>query len=283
MDSEQIEVFSPAKINLFLRVDGKRPDGYHEIFSLMCPVALFDKVTLVPGCGEVSVSCDDPDVPEDETNLAYRAAALFFKKAGINKGASISIKKNIPVAGGLGGGSGNAAAVLTALNDRFGNPFCAGELMAMGLSIGADVPFFILGKPALASGIGEKLKRYDNLTPYKIVLINPMVTISTAYVYKNLDLGLTNCKKKLIKFDFEQNFDAASHLCNDLETVAASECSDIGKAREMLLKEGAIGALMSGSGPTVFGLFPDIASARRAELHLSENSGWKIILTEMIV
>lgn len=279
----KIRILSPAKINLFLRVDGKRPDGYHDIFSLMCPVALFDRLTLVTGGREISVSCGHPEVPEDETNLAFRAASLFLDKAGKTDGVRISIEKNIPVAGGLGGGSGNAAVVLTALNDHYDRPFHTGELMDMGLSIGADVPFFILGKPALASGVGEKLTKYGGLVPWKIVLVNPMITISTADIYKKLDLGLTNCKKKLINFDFEKNFDANRHLCNDLETVAASKCSDIGKAREALLKEGAAGALMSGSGPTVFGLFPDTSSARRAKERLSDNRGWKVFLTEIIL
>lgn len=278
-----MEMLSPAKINLFLQIKGKRADGYHDIHSLFCPVSLYDRVSVRPVAGGTSVSCPHPDVPEDETNLACRAAALFFQDRKIDSGAKITLDKKIPVAAGLGGGSSNAAAVMKALNRHFGSPLDSGGLMALGASLGADVPFFILGKPALASGIGTELSPYTRLKPLQILLVNPGIALSTAEVYKNFDFGLTKGEKKFINFDFDMDFDADTHLRNDLESVAVSRCDDIDRIKEALLNHGAIGASMSGSGPTVFGIFQDIETARAAKHGLSEHAGWKVFLAKTIV
>ena len=153
-----MKILSPAKINLFLQITGRRNDGYHDLVTLMCCVGLYDTVSLVFGAKETTVACDHPNVPEDETNLAFGAASLFLKALNKNEGVKIFIQKQIPVAAGLGGGSSNAAAVFLGLNRYYGYPFSTEELMSMGLSIGADVPFFIFQRPAIASGIGEKLE-----------------------------------------------------------------------------------------------------------------------------
>jgi 4-diphosphocytidyl-2-C-methyl-D-erythritol kinase len=278
-----MKIFSPAKINLFIYIKGKRKDGYHDLVSLMCCIGLYDKVSLSFGVRETNVSCVHPNVPEDETNLAFGAASLFLKGLNKNEGVGINIEKNIPVAAGLGGGSSNAASVLLGLNHYYDYPFSIDELMSMGLSIGADVPFFIFKKPAIASGIGEKLEAYHGLVNYKILLVFPGFSISTADVYKSLNLGLTKCKKKLKHlFSNTQYFDPEYHLCNDLETVAASKYPGISEAKTAILNQGAIGALMSGSGPTVFGLFSDSEKAKVASLTLSQNNKWHIYLTDMI-
>jgi 4-diphosphocytidyl-2-C-methyl-D-erythritol kinase len=285
-----MKILSPAKINIFLHVTGRRPDGYHNLFTLMCPIGLYDEVSLETDLEALSVVCSNPDVPDDETNLAYRAARHFLQQFASrhsmpqNSGLKISIKKRIPVAAGLGGGSSNAAAVLHGINHFFGNPFSVQELMAMGLDIGADVPFFLFGRPAVATGIGEVLEPFPNLNPYAVLLIYPGIAVSTAEVYKNLDLGLTNCEKKLKEVLLKHEaYDAAQHSCNDLESFTLSRYPEIRAAKKSLLNQGAVAALMSGSGSSVFGLFDDLQAASSAKHHLGEKKTWKLFLTEMIV
>lgn len=278
-----MDVLSPAKINLFLHVTGKRPDGYHELMTLMCPVSLCDTLTLSFSGEGLRVSCSHPEVPEDETNLVYQAADLFFRESGRAHPLSISITKRIPVGAGLGGGSSNAATVLTALNQRREKPIPMERLMEMGLSLGADVPFFLLQRPALATGIGEKLEPCETIPPFRVLLIGFDFSVSTARIYKNLNLGLTKCKKMHKNLFFKiQGPDVVHYLCNDLETVTVALHPEIEAAKTALLDQGADGALMSGSGPTVFGLFADEAKARKAESVLGARDGWTPMLVEML-
>ncbi len=276
-----MRILSPAKINLFLHVSGKRPDGYHDIVSLMCCVSLYDIISFDFGGGIASVTCTDPEIPCDERNHALKAAYLFFRKFRQNEGVRIHIEKNIPAGAGLGGGSSNAAAVLSGLNRWFGNPFPVEEIMAMGLEIGADVPFFLYKKPALATGIGEKLEEYPLKLPYKILIVFPGFGVLTKEVYNNLNLRLTNCKNNLRESAFIQQFDAKL-LCNDLESAVISKYPEINEAKEAILKQGAAGVLMSGSGASVFGLFPDNDSAINAGTVLSQNRRWRVFVVDAI-
>ena len=286
-----LRVFSPAKINLFLHVTGRRPDGYHDLYSLMCPVSLFDTLLLTfqnEGLRRnqaVRLTCDHPEVPSDETNLACRAAALFLDRLKSNDSVHIALEKRIPVAAGLGGGSSNAATVLTALNRRAGYPFSTQSLMEMGRSLGADVPFFIMNRPAIAEGIGERLTVYDGLRPFFLLLIGFPFGVSTADVYKNLNLGLTNCKKANTSFPLEkgQDFDILRYLYNDLETVTIHQFPEIDAAKTALVNHGSVGALMSGSGPTVFGLFETAEERTHALRSLSTSKDWKMYSAELIV
>ncbi|MGE0085153.1 MAG: 4-(cytidine 5'-diphospho)-2-C-methyl-D-erythritol kinase [Desulfococcaceae bacterium] len=280
-----MKVLSPAKVNLFLQVTGKRPDGYHDLLSLMCPVSLYDILTLDFDRPEMKISCSHPDVPPDGSNLAWRAAELFFDRAGISGCVHISIEKQIPVAGGLGGGSSNAASVLLALNRHYGFTFDSASLSEMGLSLGADVPFFLFQGPALATGIGERLVPWKNFPALKILLISFDFSVSTAMVYKNLNLGLTKCKKIIKDTPFEKyRFDPALHLCNDLETVTASVYPVIYEAKKALVDCGAEGSLMSGSGPTVFGLFSDAKKAEYACVSISEQyyGRWRVYPADLL-
>lgn len=278
-----MKILCPAKVNLFLQIIGKRRDGYHNLVTLMCCIGLYDTVSLTFGAKDITVSCDHPLVPEDNKNLAWVAAHLFFRTLKKNEGVTICIHKQIPVAAGLGGGSSNAAAVFLGLNRFYGYPFSKEELMSMGLSIGADVPFFIFQKPAIASGIGEKLEPYQGLKNLKILLVFPGFSVSTAEVYKKLNLGLTKCKKKLKSFPLnKQHFDPRCHLCNDLEAVTASEYPVINSVKTALLNHGALGALMAGSGPTIFGLFSDSDEASKARHALSCIDKWQLHLADMI-
>ena len=278
-----MKILSPAKINLFLQVTGKRADGYHDLFSLMCCVSLYDTIQLRFGGKGIEIESAHPQVPLDKTNLAHKAAELFYKKLGVQGGVKITIEKNIPVAAGLGGGSSNAASVLEGLNRFHSHPFPRERLMSMGLRLGADVPFFLFETPALASGIGEKLEAYPDLPKFHVVLVNPGFAVSTAEVFQNLNLGLTKCKKKLKKPSFRKTgYDVSRHLCNDLEAVTASRYPAIRSVKKQLLEQGALGALMSGSGPTVFGLFSDPEKAAAARREFCGNGLWRSFLVETV-
>jgi 4-diphosphocytidyl-2-C-methyl-D-erythritol kinase len=236
----------------------------------------------------ICVRCAHPDVPENESNLAHRAAKLFFKRLGTcrsnpTKGVNISITKNIPVAAGLGGGSSNAATVLAGMNRHFSTPFSTDVLEEMGLAIGADVPFFIRGVPAVATGVGEVLNPVESLPPFYVLLVNPGVPVSTSEVYKNLNLGLTNSPKINKEAFFRvRNIDPVRYLWNDLEKVTASKFPVIQTIKEALLANGAEGALMTGSGPTVFGFFYDVKLAQQASHALSRQENWRLFLAEAI-
>ncbi|MEJ2641957.1 MAG: 4-(cytidine 5'-diphospho)-2-C-methyl-D-erythritol kinase [Desulfosarcinaceae bacterium] len=287
-----LPLLAPAKINLYLRVLSRRPDGYHEIESLFCPVGLYDRLQLTPDDG-ISISCDAAHVPSDEHNLAHRAAICFFEAlerterrqedAGI-QGVHIDLEKQIPVGAGLGGGSSDAASVLKGLNQIFGGPFDDDRLRALALTLGADVPFFIAPRTAIATGIGERLEYFTNLPKYWAIIIFPNIHIATAEVYKKLKLRLTKHQKEISNFHFTgQQFDARRHLVNDLETVTERHYPEIKAAKSMLRQKGALGALMSGSGSSVFGLFSAEQKARQAMAALPSRQGWRYYLAPLLV
>lgn len=262
-----LKILSPAKVNLFLRVLGKRPDGYHDIYSLMQPVSLYDEIEIEAGKGGggISVSSDNPALPTGPENLAHRAASAFFKRTGKATPVSIHIKKRIPVGAGLGGGSSNAASVLMGLNELTGAGLDEAALMEFGSSLGSDVPFFILKSAALAAGRGTELERV-RVSEFGYILVNPGYHVSTAWVYGNLDLTkkIENNKLTYSVESLGQDFDAGSLLYNDLEPVTLKKHPDLLEYKSILVNNGALGALMSGSGPTVFGLYRDWESAQKA-------------------
>jgi len=283
-----MKILSPAKINLFLHVRGKRPDGYHELLSLMCRISLFDEISLQFGKGQgTEITCAHPKIPIGSNNLACRAANLFQCELGSEQRIRIHLKKNIPVAAGLGGGSSNAASVLMALNAYHGHPFSREMLMKIGLQLGADVPFFIFQKPAIATGIGEKLAAFEGNLPYHILLLYMGVEVSTAETYQNLNLGLTKDEKKPTSSNLKlKRFDPAQDLINDLERVTIQKYPEIRLAKEKMVECGAIGALMSGSGSAVFGLFYNAETAKTARHTLNSNKAhknWQLFLADPIL
>lgn len=259
-------VLSPAKINLLLKVLRKREDGYHEIFSVMQPVTLYDNITIEAEDGEgITIDCRNADIPTDPSNLAHRAARLFLEKTGLKKHIKIVIDKRIPVGAGLGGGSSNAATVLMSLNSMLNAGLSEDELRGMGAALGSDVPFFILKGPAVATGRGEVLKRVS-LPECHYILINPGFHVSTPWVYGNLGLTKKN-EDNILSYScdaIEECGDISKMLANDLETVTAVRHPEVLRLKNLLMESGAAGALMSGSGPTVFGLFVDNGRARAA-------------------
>lgn len=282
-----MEILAPAKINLFLEVLRRRQDGYHELRTLMCCIGLFDTLSLSFGGKANEISCDHPDVPGNESNLALKAAELFNRQLASDdhihpRMVSIQLAKRIPAGAGLGGGSSDAAAVLVQLNKEYNQPFSTTQLQNMALKLGADVPFFIEQRPAIASGIGERLEPFAGLAPWGVVVIYPGFAVSTAQVFENLNLRLTNCEKKLRYSPFNRGkFDPARHMCNDLETVAVRRFPIIDLIKKKLLNQGAIGALMTGSGSAVFGLFADALAARSAAKHLQAQPEWQIFAGEL--
>lgn len=265
---------SPAKINLCLAVLGRRPDGYHDVEMLMQMVGLYDEVTVAEGGEGVRVECDDAAVPAGEKNIAWKAATEMLKAAGRKAGLSVVIKKRIPVAAGLGGGSGNAAAVLAAANNLLGAGLGQKQLSDVGARIGMDVPFFFHGPTAIARGRGEMLVSLPPLPQFWVLLVNPGFETSTAWVYKNLNLRLTK-KVDCTKIARLTVRNIAESLHNDLETVTAAAHAVIGRIEAALMTRGALGVRMSGSGPTVFGVFETEAACRTAADGLSQE-GWRV-------
>jgi len=275
---------SPAKINLFLRVVGKLPTGYHELVTLLCRVDLCDTLTLSFDQPTISVRCTHPEVPQGPTNLAYKAAALFFEALSRREGVAIFIEKLIPVAAGLGGGSSNAAAVFMGLNQHYGFPFNTKDLMDMGVKVGADVPFFLLRHTAVARGIGEDLEPFDGMPPWSAVLVCPKCQISTAWVYEHLNLRLTNCEENYNVFPFLEDLSKLKDfLCNDLEQVTVGQFPEINTIKTALLDLGAEGALMSGSGPAVFALFQDPQQASLAFKRIEQQGRWDVFLVKLLL
>lgn len=287
---------SHAKINLFLHVTGKRPDGFHDLVSLMSKIGVADAMTFrfneTPG---IEVSCDSPQVPGDETNLASRAADLFFKWCENTRnrvrmpGMHIHIRKTIPVGGGLGGGSSNAATVLATLNARYDGLFSLRQLMEMGRQLGADVPFFLHGGPALATGVGETLIQGPDLVPRYVVLGDPGIPVSTARVFQSHDFRLTSGSKYTIKaasniLSAGQDVDIRPYLHNDLEPVTFRLYPEIRIARDQMTDLLQNPVIMTGSGGTLFSLFSDEKSAARAHALLCEHWAGKnrqVFLTEL--
>ncbi len=269
MEDIMVTLNCNAKINLSLDVVGKRPDGYHNIELIFLEIPLWDEVTVtLREDGIINLSCDDKTLPTDEKNIAYKAAKAFFLEYGENLGCDISLKKNIPHGAGLAGGSADAAGVLKGLNSLLSSPFSQEKLMEIGVKLGADVPFCIMGGCAFAEGIGEVLTPLPKPQGLYYLLIKPEDSISTAYVYQNLDLNKKpeNMDMKLVIKSIKDNDKEAlfKYSGNIMEDVTANKCPVIYEIKDLLVENGAKKALMSGSGTTVFGIFDDKAIAKRA-------------------
>jgi 4-diphosphocytidyl-2-C-methyl-D-erythritol kinase len=262
---------APAKLNLRLKVTGRRTDGYHELVSIMIPVSLFDSLEVaVADHGRINLTCRGFSVPGDENNLVVRAASLFMTQAGIEKGLEIRLTKRIPVAAGMGGGSSDAAATLLVLNTVWAGALSPEALHDLGRQIGADVPFFLYGKPALARGIGDILEPLGDWPDWCYIIVTPPVQISTPWVYGNFQLKkLTRDELEYIKIVLGSHaVNISQFLENDLETVTSATFPIIDTIKKALIEAGAEGALMTGSGPSVFGVFRSLKEAESARKNL---------------
>jgi len=265
---------APAKVNFRLDVLKRRADGFHELRMLMQRISLYDEVAIkvVPAPG-IRVMTDSADLPDGPGNIAWRAAAALLQRAGCDAGIEISITKRIPLAAGLGGGSSNAASTLLGVNELLGLGFTTDELMTTGLQLGADVPFFLFGKAAIAEGVGEKLTEVAGLPQVPLVVVNPGIHVATAWVYQNLMLTTEKVAAK-IPLLYESAADLCGILSNDLEAVTINRFPVIREIKDQLMVAGALGALMSGSGSSVFALFDDTGTAAAAAEQLARTRGW---------
>lgn len=270
---KSITLKAPAKINLILDVVGKRDDGYHNLRSVMQAISIFDYVTLSVNYNKthsdfpnITVKCDKPNIPTDKRNIVYKACEAFFEKSNAVpfSDIEIDIKKNIPSGAGLAGGSADGAAVLVGLNSLFDNRFSVQELCNIGASIGADVPFCIVGGTTLCEGIGEKLTPLTPLPDCKILVVKPQVSISTPLSYKRFD-ELENPELS----DFDRFMKATQNgnlteisktLSNSLEEASGEKIID--EIKSVMIKSGALGSIMTGSGSSVFGIFDDEERAK---------------------
>ena len=264
MDS--LYAYANAKINLALDVTGKRPDGYHDIRTVMQSVALKDTLSMrklfTP---QIKICTNLKWLPVDERNLVYKAAKVLFDKFQPEDGIFIEIDKQIPVSAGLGGGSADCAAALCGISKLFNFPISQNELLEIGKSLGADIPFCIIKGTALAEGIGEILTPLPPCPDCFIVIAKPPLCISTADVFRQFKMenvaqrpNIDNMIEGISDSDIGK---VAGNLCNVLESVTAKEFPIIGKIKDIMNESGAIGSLMSGSGPSVFGLFANKQTA----------------------
>ncbi|MCK5192641.1 MAG: 4-(cytidine 5'-diphospho)-2-C-methyl-D-erythritol kinase [Desulfobulbaceae bacterium] len=310
--SSSLSLSAPAKINIFLKVLSKRPDGYHELVSWMQKLSLYDLITLHATASGITLQCPESSIPDDESNLAYKAAELFFQETSVTGGVDIVLKKKIPVAAGLGGGSSDAASILNGLNEMFFTRLGEKTLMGMASRLGADVPFFVAeDSSSWAAGVGEKLIKKEPMADCWIILVNPGFSVSTKWVYDNFALTSEVNPDILTRFTEAVNasvgqremlfseaagllqgkqgiFSASDsrfkpdQLYNDLEKVTVSRYPELAELKSRLLDANAIGALMSGSGPTVFGVFEEKQSAILCHENLKSEYPGNVFLVKPI-
>ena len=280
-----ITAWAPAKINLGLRVLRKRPDGYHDLLSIMAPVSLCDELRVERGFQNIELCCPNSELPTNEENLVYRAARFVLDTCQRSDGVRIELTKNTPVGAGLGGGSSNAATTLMKVNELLGNPLKSEELFSLGVRLGADVPFFLVRGWAIAEGIGDRLTPLAKVPLIWTVLVCPQFQVSTRWAYKNLTLTTSPNGSKFIspgettagemtapyqrlldrpQLTFE---DILPLLVNDFEPLVLGHYPQLHALKKELLTAGAEAAPMTGSGPTLVGLF---GSEREAQMALGK-------------
>ena len=267
----RLEKNSPCKVNLLLNILGKRPDGFHELETILHPVNLSDRLTFARGGTGVELSCSAANLPADAHNLVHRAATAFLQAAKISEGVKIHLEKKIPLAAGLGGGSGNAATTLLALNELFGQPLPLAALGELAASLGSDVPFFLQNQPAWATGRGEKIQPLDlfpALQGKAFLLIHPGFGVSTVWAYQALARfpealnGKPGRAAELIAKLQTNNWPAvADGFYNSLEAPVLEKYPVLALYQKYLRAHGALAALMSGSGSTTFAIMEDVTAA----------------------
>lgn len=281
-----VKLQSYAKVNLTLDVRERLPNGYHLLQAVFQQISLSDEITVQLTDSEgISLQCSRRDVPADSTNLAWIAAERFFSHLGEAPHVHIALRKLIPVQAGLGGGSGNAAAVLRALNTIFGSPLTLAQLHRLAASIGADVPFFLYGGTALVEGIGDVVKPLPAPVSYPMVVAYPSVGISTAWAYEQIDRQREVDGTRLPPAYTPRMVNSLQEgrlwiplLHNDFEAVVLPAVHEVQEVKRLMLSSEALGVLLCGSGSAVFGVFEDDASAHRAMLGFREQGiqAWKV-------
>jgi len=267
----RLEKKSPCKVNLILNILGKRADGFHELETVMQPVNICDEMTFERAGTGLQLTCSNPELPTDAKNLVHRAATSFLSAVKISDGVRIHLQKNLPLAGGIGGGSANAAVTFTALNELFGSPLPLERLHELAAALGSDVPFFLYDKPALATGRGEKVQTLENFPALKgkaFFLAHPGFGISTPWSYQNLARfpealnGKAGRAEKLVSALQSNDWPAVTDgIYNSLEAPAFDKFPVLALYKEFLRENGALVSLMSGSGSTTFAITENLAAA----------------------
>ena len=283
----RLEKKSPCKVNLILNILGQRADGFHELETVMQPVNICDEITFECGGAGLQLTCSNPELPTDSKNLVHRAATAFLAAAKISDGVKIHLQKNLPLAGGIGGGSANAAVTFTALNELFGSPLPIEKLHELAAALGSDVPFFLSDQPALATGRGEKVRTLENFPALKgkaFFLVHPGFGISTPWSYQNLarfpkdQNGTPGRAAELVaKLQAGDLPAAAGDFYNSLEAPAFDKFPVLQFYKEFLRENGAQVSLMSGSGSTTFAIAENLTAANAlAEKFKSQfgDNGW---------
>jgi 4-diphosphocytidyl-2-C-methyl-D-erythritol kinase len=282
VSEEKITLPAYAKINLGLRVGGRRPDGYHEITTVFQTITLHDKLTFEASQDErLELACSDPEIPTGESNLVVRAALALRERYGAARGARVKLEKRVPAGGGLGGGSSDAAATLVALAHLWGIETSKAELTEIGARLGADVPFFLTGGTALGTGTGALITPLEDAPEMHLVVVTPTARVSTAEAYKALgapaltkDEGVVNLSVSRAGAGFSGSLREVA--ANDFEAVVARLEPETARARDALLGAGARWAMLSGSGSSVFGVFDSKGEAGRAREVLRAEGGWRV-------
>jgi 4-diphosphocytidyl-2-C-methyl-D-erythritol kinase len=288
VSAEKINVPAFAKINLGLRVHGRRPDGYHEISTVFQSVSLHDTLSFQPSDDEkLELVCSDPSIPTDDSNLVLRAAEALRGRFGVSRGASVELEKMIPAGGGLGGGSADAAVTLAALATLWEIETDAAELAKLGARLGADVPFFLTGGTALGTGTGTDIRPLGDAPKMHLVVVAPGVHVSTAEAYGALGAPALTKVEPLVNLSVSRTeADFPDSLCgvwsNDFEAVVVRLHPEIGRAREALGGSGADRVMLSGSGSSVFGVFESKGEAARVGAGLKAEGGWRVFACETL-
>jgi 4-diphosphocytidyl-2-C-methyl-D-erythritol kinase len=268
---DQLTIFAPAKINLALKVKGKRSDGYHELEMIMQSVGLCDKITLKKIPGGIKLATSHSQLSNSKANLAYQAAELLLREKGINQGIEIFIEKNIPLAAGLAGGSSDAAAVLNGMDRLFALNLGYPDLLELAAELGSDVPFCLKGGTALALGRGDQLEQLPDLERKEVLLITPPLEISTAFIFQQYDLFEHNKEipvKRLAELIKQKRpIKWNEGWGNDLEDITSRYIDDIKEIKGLLNKYQVSFAMMSGSGPTIFVIVNDYRQAELIQHH----------------
>jgi 4-diphosphocytidyl-2-C-methyl-D-erythritol kinase len=287
----RLEKKSPCKVNLLLNILGRRADGFHELETVMQPVNLCDELAFERAGSGLQLSCSNPDLPVDARNLVHRAATSFLSAAGIADGVRIQLQKHLPLAGGIGGGSANAAVTLTALNELFGSPLPPERLHGLAAALGSDVPFFLYDRPALATGRGEKiqlLEPFPALRGKAFFLAHPGFGISTPWAYQNLarfSTALNGAKGRaaelVTKLQTNDLPGAAAGFYNSLEAPAFEKFPVLSLYQQLLRENGAEVSLMSGSGSTTFAIAENPAAAENLAGEFTSRfggNGWTAVV-----
>ena len=273
---DEISLKALAKINLGLDVVRRREDGYHEVKMVMQTINLYDCLDIAKTDeAGISIKTNISFLPVNENNLIYRAGKLLMDEFGITEGVSVNLNKKIPIAAGMAGGSTDAAAMLYGINKLFGLGLSKEQLMERGVKIGADVPYCIMRGTALAEGIGEELTQLSPMVRCPVLIAKPAISVSTKFVYQNLKLDENTVHPDIDKLvaDIREKdlYKIAADMGNVLETVTIPNYPIISEIKEQMMKTGAVNSMMSGSGPTVFGLFDDEQIAQNAYTQMKES------------